>query len=172
MKTDTPARAICTGGILTALIFLLQSAPVWLPGAGLFLSPFATLPAALAAALSIPLGTVVYIAAAFLLLLFSPQEAAIFLLATGLVGLTTGIALKQETPNRVLIPAAALFFGLLALTRLALIPVFGGATPRSVWVELLLLIPFSFLYAVLWMSITRHAVFLLDRIPIRHHSTE
>jgi len=163
MKIDTPARAISTGGIFTALACILQSSPVWLPGAGLFLSPFATLPAALAAIMSIPLGVVVYLASAFLLMVISPQEAAIFLLATGLLGLFLGIGHRKEMLHRILISGTALFIGLLFLTHLALIPVFGGMTPRSLWAEFLVYLPFSLLYAALWAYIMRFAVSRLGK---------
>lgn len=166
MKTDTPVRAIIVGGIFTALILLFQSAPLWLSGAGLIISPLATLPAALASILSIPLGLVVYLAAAFLLMLISPQEAAIFLLGTGLLGLTLGICHKKETIQQILISATALFIGMVFLTKLALIPVFGSLTPRSLWVELLVFLPFSLLYTALWTAVIPFALSLLGKIPL------
>jgi len=164
MKIDTPVRAITIGGILTVLILLLQSAPAWLHGVGLLLSPLATLPIALAAILSIPLGAVVYIAAAFLLMIIIPQEAAIFLLGTGLLGLSLGVCHKKETLQRILIPATALFIGMVFLTKLALIPVFGALTPRSLGVELLVFLPFSLVYTGVWVVIISYAVPLMDRI--------
>jgi len=164
MKIDTPARAILVGSILTALAFVLQSAPLWLSGAGLVISPLATLPIALAGSLSLPLGAVVYLSAAFLLLLASPQEAAIFMLGTGLLGMGLGICHKRETLQRILISATALFIGMIFLTHLALIPVFGALTPRSLWGGLLVYLPFSLLYTGLWVIITRYAVSLIDTI--------
>lgn len=164
MKIDTPVREIIAGGILTALALFFQSAPLWLSGIGLFISPLATLPVALAAALSIPLGAVVYTAAAFLLMLADPQEAAIFLLATGLLGMASGFSRTRE--HRVLIPAAALCIGLLALTNLGLIPVFGGITPRSVLLQIPVYALFSLLYAALWVTGIKYILPLVEKIHL------
>lgn len=166
MKINTPARGISAGFIFTALILLFQSAPVWLHGLGLFLSPLATLPAALATVLSIPLGVVVYMAAAFLLMIVSPQEAAIFLLGTGLLGLSLGIGHKKETLQRILISATALFIGLIFLTKLILIPVFGPLTPRSLGVEFLVFLPFSLLYTSIWAAVIPFVLSRLDKISL------
>lgn len=51
---------ICVGGILTTLAVIFQSAPVFLPAIGLFLSPLSTLPIAIAAISNIPLGIIVF----------------------------------------------------------------------------------------------------------------
>lgn len=163
MNIHSPARAILTGGVLAALAFLFQSSPVWLSGAGLVLRFFATLPVALASALSLPLGVVVYISAAFPLILISPQEAAVFLLATGLSGLTIGFTRTKGQPRRVLLCAAALFVGLLALTNLALVPVFGGLTPQTALGQLFFFALFSLAYCALWITGVRYILLLLDK---------
>jgi hypothetical protein len=157
MKIDTPARLIGAGAILTALALLFQTAPVLIPGIGLAISLLATLPVALAAVLSIPFGAIVYLASSFLILLISPQEAAVFLLATGLLGLTLGIGHKKRLLHAFAISAAPLFVGLAALSRLALIPVFGSATPHAPLMQILLFLLLAPLYTVLWMIIVQFA---------------
>jgi hypothetical protein len=96
MQSNTPARLVSIGGIFAAFAILLQSSPVFLPGIGLLLSPFASLPIALASAASIYLGIITMLSSASILLLISPQEAVIFLLATGLLGLVLGASYNKS----------------------------------------------------------------------------
>ncbi|MDG5789891.1 hypothetical protein QA612_20760 [Evansella sp. AB-P1] len=50
------AKFVCYGGILTAIAVIFQASPVFLPVIGLALSPFSTLPIAIAAFLKIICG--------------------------------------------------------------------------------------------------------------------
>lgn len=163
MRINTPARLLTAGGSLTGLACLFQLAPVWLHGPGLILSPLATLPVALAAILSVPAGVVIYIAASFLILLVDPQEAAIFLLTTGLLGIALGAGYGRRLLHAYIIAAGSLLAGLFALTDLTLISVFGSATPRSAIAQILVFLPFAMGYAAIWFAGIRYAVAALKK---------
>ena len=85
MKKVNLVYQIGLGGILTSITVILQSAPVFLPIIGLILSPFSTLPVALAALINVYLGLGVFTSSLFILLIVSIQEGAIFLFATGIL---------------------------------------------------------------------------------------
>ena len=112
MKINNPAQIVSIGGILTTLAVLFQSLPVFLPGMGLIISPLATLPIALAAVGSTNLGVILLFSSTLILLLISPQEAVIFLFATGLLGLTLGASYNKRIPQSIATATITLFTGI------------------------------------------------------------
>lgn len=156
MKAINSASLVSKGGILTALAVLLQSSPVFLPGAGMMLSPFSTLPVALAASMSVYAGILTLLSSAALLLLISPQEAIIFLSATGPLGLALGAFYKKGTISTIAAAGATLFIGINILIHAAGIAAFGGLTPDSSLVfSTLIYLIFSFIYSAFWVLILK-----------------
>lgn len=152
MKKSDIVRFTSIGGLLTAVAVLFQSAPVFLPAIGLALSPFSTLPVAMAAAFHLSLGIAVLISSAGILIFVSLQESMIFLFATGLLGIILG---TMQYSKRVLVPileaAIALTIGIFILTYVAVIPSFADfATSFPVPVVAVLLFAFSLVYASIW----------------------
>jgi hypothetical protein len=144
------AKIVCFGGLFSALAVLLQSAPVFFPGFGLAISPFSTLPAALAAAVSPATGIISYLCAGGILFLINVQEAVIFIFATGILGLVLGLLQKRGVFIRAFAGGLALFIGLAVLYRGLKIEVFGPITGTAGELILPVFLLFSEAYALLW----------------------
>ena len=157
------ARFISIGGILTTLAVLFQSAPVFLPTVGMALSPFSTLPIAIAAYFSSSLGILVLLSSAFILLFISIEETLILLFTTGLLGLIVGFFYKRKLVTSILCSAIALAIGMATLTFIIGISAFGDFTSSlSLAVTLLIFILFSLIYASIWnISIKKFIKFLI-----------
>jgi hypothetical protein len=144
------AKTVCFGGLFSALAVLLQSAPVYIPGFGLALSPFSTLPVALAAAVSPAAGVISYLCSGVILLFINIQEAVIFVFATGILGLVLGLLPRKRVLSRALAAGLALFIGLTVLYRGFGIDVFGPVTGSAGDLILPAFLMFSIAYAILW----------------------
>jgi hypothetical protein len=156
IQKKSSAKTVTIGGAMTALAVLFQSAPVFLPSAGLALSPFSTLPIALAAIASPISGFISHLASSLLLLLISPQEAVIFFLTTGPLGLVLGTSFRQKAVFSAVIGAVALFVGIFTLTNAAGIAAFGGLTPDTApSIETLIYLLFSIVYSSVWVFLLR-----------------
>lgn len=149
---------ISIGGILSAFAVLFQLSPAILPGVGLILSPMTTLPIAIAASLSFPLGFLTLLASAPIVFIFSPEECMIMLLTTGPFGIALGSVVNRSKPAALLWPVLTLFTGMNLLTYVVQIAAFGDLTASfTIPVTLLAFIFFSFIYTILWK-------FLLEKI--------
>jgi len=141
------------GSILTAITVILQSAPVFLPGIGLALSPLSTLPIAIAANLSFSLGISIYIASVFILLLIHLQEATIFIFTTGILGLVFGaLYQKKSFIFSLLISNITLSMGILSLVYLIGIMNFVIIN-NSFLITILMIFIFSLIYTWIWSFI-------------------
>lgn len=164
MKINSSARIVSIGGIFSALAVVFQSSPVFLPGIGLALSPFATLPIALAALASTYSGIIALFASALILLFISPQEAAIFLLTTGPLGFALGASYNKGFLKSLAVTGGVLFIGVNILTHVIGIAAFGDLTPDSSLITaafiFMLFAPF---YSCIWIFILNLFVNLLKR---------
>lgn len=164
MKRNSSTQTICIGGILTTLAILFQSSPVFLPGIGLFLSPFATLPIAMAALTSIYSGIIALFASTFILLLINPQEAVIFLMTTGPLGLVLGASYTKGIVQSVSLAGGTLFLGINILTQVTGIAVFGSMTPSSsIVLATSIFMLFSVLYSIIWVLFLKFFISFLKR---------
>ncbi len=152
MKKMNISRFVCVGGVLTTLTVLFQSAPVFLPGIGLALSPLSTLPVAVAAASDIFLGTAVFFSSAVLLFLVSTQESIILLLTTGLLGIVTGTLLyRKGIIISIVFSSIALFPGIVVLTYITGISEIKVIkNPLTTLSSLMIILLFSLVYAGVW----------------------
>lgn len=140
------------GGAFTAITVLLQAAPVFLPAIGMVVSPFSTLPVAIAAGINIYLGIAVLTASVLLLFFVSLQEAVILLFTTGMLGVFLGIFLERKGMIcSVVTSSIALTGGILALIYIVAIPSFEKLTEcYSFPAVTLFCFGFSVLYAGIW----------------------
>lgn len=145
-------RFICIGGILTTIAVLFQSAPVFLPAIGLALSPFSTLPIAIAAVSNISLGISVFISSALILVIVNAQEAIILLFTTGILGIVMGTLLyRKGIIISILFSSIALSLGMIFLTYVVGIPSFVELTlTLSTALTFLIFFSFSLVYASIW----------------------
>lgn len=169
MKQSKWIRYISVGGLLASLTVLFQSAPVFLPVIGMVLSPFSTLPIAIAAATNIFLGIMVLITSVLLLLFISTQEAMILLFTTGLLGIAMGALLyRKGIFVTILISTIALSIGMILLTYVAVIPAFLDFTADIQRpVVLLIYSVFSVIYVTVWvMMLRKFAKYLIKTIQV------
>lgn len=166
LKEMNKARFVSVGGMLTAIAVIFQSAPVFLPVLGLALSPFSTLPIAIAAYLKISLGLAVYVSSAIILTLIYIQEAIILAFTTGLLGLAIGAFLyRKGLFISILLSSIVLTLGMGLLTYLLGIPVFGDFTSfGSIPVTIFVFFLFSLVYASIWNVCVRKFIDYLVKI--------
>ncbi len=168
MKKMNIGRFICTGGILTAITVLFQSAPVFLPAIGLALSPLSTLPIAIAAVCNISLCVTVYFSSALLLIIVSAQETIILLFTTGLLGIVMGILLyRKGMVISIIFSSIALSLGMIFLTYIVGISAFEDLSNMlSVPLTLLIFFSFSLVYASIWNIFFRKFMDYLIKIKL------
>lgn len=131
---------------------LFQSAPVFLPGIGLALSPFSTLPVAIAAVSNIPLGFAVLFSSSLILFTVSIQEVIILLFTTGSLGIVMGALLyRKGIIVSILFSSITLSLGIIFLTYIIRISVFVDFTDSlSIPLTFLFFFIFSLIYAGIW----------------------
>jgi hypothetical protein len=153
---------MCLGGVFTALVVLFHSAPVFMPGIGLLLSPFATLPVALATVISTYLGIAVLFSSALILLVISPQEAVILLLATGALGVALGACYGKDIVKSTVFTSGTLFLGINLLTNIMGISAFGDISSNlALLTATVVYLIFSIVYSIIWIFILKCTVRLL-----------
>jgi len=159
LKQREIAQIVSMGGIFTTLTVMFQATPVLLPSIGLLFSPLSTLPVALSAMYSVFSGTLTLLSGTVILLFISPQEAVIFLLTTGPLGLALGIQLNKGTSTiqTLIVSATTLFLGINVLTHVVGIAAFGGLTHSfSIYLTAMVFILFSLGYTSIWMFLLKH----------------
>lgn len=112
-------RALAFAALMAGMAVLLQNGPLWLgEPAGYGLSIWASLPLAVAAAQVPREAALAGVTTVILCLFINPQEALIFGLTNGLLGLVIGMALNARLSlwRSVLLAGAALFAGMALLT--------------------------------------------------------
>lgn len=146
--------------MFTAIAVLFQSAPIFLPGIGLALSPLSTLPIAIAAISNIFLGLLVFISSAFILSIVSIQETIIFLFTTGILGIMMGTLLyRKSIIITILFSSISLSFGMIFLTYIVGIPAFKElASSLSILLTLFIYFSFSLIYVSAWNIFLRKFV--------------
>ncbi len=168
MKKINIVQLVCIGGVLTSITVLFQSAPVFFPTIGLAISPFSTLPVAIAAVVNVFLGLSVFISSAFILFIVSPQEAIILLFTTGILGITLGSLLyRKGILVTLLASAASLVLGIILLTYVVAIPSFVEVTGSFSFPFMLLIFSvFSLIYVSIWYKSLKKLTKLIMRLKL------
>ena len=159
---------ICVGGILTTLAVIFQSAPVFLPAMGLFLSPLSTIPIAIAAFFNIFLGIAVFLSSVLILTMISIQESIILLFTTGVLGLVIGALLfRRGIISSILFSSVVLSVGITFLTYIIGIPGFVDlANSFSTTLAFLIFFLFSLIYASICNICIKKFINYLTKIKI------
>ena len=162
-QPGTGSKWITLAGLLTAITVILHAAPTFLPVVGLALSPLSSMPVLIGALLFADRVLPMFLAAAALLFLINVQEAIIFLLATGPLGLTAALIAVPDIPHwrKTLIPTSLLTCGILLLIFMVGLPGLQNIVSSFSTIILLAIILFSFLYSTLFMGI---AFFMHNRM--------
>ncbi|MDU4862035.1 MAG: hypothetical protein E6356_12490 [Terrisporobacter othiniensis] len=159
---------ICVGGILTTLAVIFQSAPVFLPAIGLFLSPLSTIPIAIAAFSNIFLGIAVFLSSVLILTMISIQESIILLFTTGVLGVVIGSLLfRRGIISSILFSSVALSLGITFLTYIVGIPGFVDlANSFSTTLAFLIFFLFSLIYSSICNICIKKFINYLTKIKI------
>lgn len=151
------SREITTASLLAALAALLHAAPVYLPLVGMALSPLSSIPMIIGVLLFADGALAMFLAAALLLFFINVEEAMIFSLATGPLGLATALAAIPNIPlwKRAAIPTVLLTCGILLLALLVGVPGIQSVIGTLTFLGLALIFAFSLLYSLLFMGLAR-----------------
>lgn len=166
MKKISVGKFISIGGVLTTLTVLFQSAPLFLPVIGMAMSPFSTLPIAIAAVINISLGLAVYFSSILILTMFSVQETLILCFTTGLLGVVMGALLyRKGLLISILLSSIDLTIGMILLTSVIRFSAFVDITGSySISLTLLIYFIFSIVYTSIWNIFFRKFINYLRRI--------
>ena len=162
----SPLKQLIFGALMASLAAILQAAGGLLPGIGMFLSPFTTLPILVSTLVSIRTGILTYILTILLLLLIEPSELFIFPFTTGLLGVGLGWTFRilHKRLEIILVNGLLLFTGICIPLYVLGFPVFGPAVASSFdGLILIIIIGFSFLYSWLWLEL---GLFFLRKIEL------
>ena len=151
------SREITTASLLAALAALLHAAPVYLPLVGMALSPLSSIPIIIGVLLFADGALAMFLAAALLLFFINVEEAMIFSLATGPLGLATALAAIPNIPlwKKIAIPTVLLTCGILLLAFLVGVPGIQSLIGTFTLFGLDLILAFSLLYSLLFMGLAR-----------------
>ncbi len=154
------------GALMASLAAILQATGGVLPGIGMLLSPFTTLPILLSTLVSIRTGILTYILTILLLLLMEPSELFIFPFTTGILGIGLGWTFRilHRRLEIILINGLLLFTGICIPLYVLGFPVFGPTVASNFdGLILLMIFGFSILYSWLWLEL---GLFFLRKIEI------
>ncbi|PKJ54060.1 hypothetical protein [Bacillus sp. SN10] len=158
------ANKLVITALMSALAAMFQAAGNLIPGIGLFISPFATLPIFLAVCYSIREGVLSYILTILLLFIIEPSELIVFPFTTGLLGIALGLSFIQFKRRIWVISFSTicLLIGIMIVLDIFRFPVLGPAihTTMDIKISLSVFI-LSFLYCWIYAGLCR---ILLNRV--------
>lgn len=152
------ANKLVLTALMSALATMFQAAGNLVPGIGLLISPFSTLPIFFAIFYSIREGILSYILTIFLLFIIEPSELIVFPFTTGLLGLTLGVSFLK-LKRRIWIvsfSATCLLIGIMIVLDVFHFPVLGPAVHTTMDIKIILSIfIMSFLYCWIYAGFCR-----------------
>ncbi|PGZ03359.1 hypothetical protein COE30_23350 [Bacillus cereus] len=144
--------------LMSALATMFQAAGNLIPGIGLFISPFATLPIFFAICYSIREGILSYVLTIFLLFIIQPSELFVFPFTTGLLGIALGISFLQ-LKRRIWVvsfSAICLLTGIMIVLDIFRFPVLGPTVHTTMDLKIISLIfILSFLYCWIYAGLCK-----------------
>ncbi|PEM53259.1 hypothetical protein [Bacillus wiedmannii] len=160
----TPAKRLVITALLGSLAAILQSAGNLIPGIGLFISPFATLPIFFAICYSTRTGILSYILTILLLFIIEPSELIVFPFTTGLLGIALGVSFIQFKRRIWIVSFSAicLLIGIMVVLDIFRFPVLGPTVHTTLDMKVILSIfILSFLYCWIYAGLCR---IMLNRV--------
>ena len=159
MKT----KILMVGAFLAGLAALFQTIPAFTSEALVFLTVFSALPIYVIARINPRIGSMAYLVAAAIVMLFSVHEGLFFLCTNGLIGLSLGI-FHSYSMNKLTICLAASSLLTVALSIMSFvigIPVFGIKLPIPLFAQLFVLLAFSVIYIIIYHNFSNFIFKLL-----------
>jgi len=150
--------------LMSALATMFQAAGNLIPGIGLLISPFATLPIFFAICYSIREGILSYVLTIFLLFIIQPSELFVFPFTTGLLGIALGVSFSRLRRRIwvVSFSAICLLIGIMIILDIFRFPVLGPTVHTTLDIKIILSIfVLSFLYCWIYAGFCR---IILNRV--------
>ncbi len=163
-RKRTPAKSLVITALLGSLAAIFQSAGNLIPGIGLFISPFATLPIFFAICYSIRAGILSYILTILLLFIIEPSELIVFPFTIGLLGIALGVSFMQFKRRIWIVSFSAicLLIGIMIVLDVFRFPVLGPTVLTTLDIKVILSIfILSFLYCWIYAGLCR---IMLNRV--------
>lgn len=152
------ANKLVITALMSALATMFQAAGNLIPGIGLLISPFATLPIFFAIFYSIREGILSYILTFSLLFIIQPGELIIFPFTTGLLGIALGVSFLQFKRRIWIVSfsAVCLLIGIMIVLDIFRFPVLGPTVHTTMDIKVISLIfILSFLYCWIYAELCR-----------------
>jgi hypothetical protein len=147
---------VATLGLLAAITAIMQSSPHFLPGIGMVLATFSSIPIAVGALIA-PSGSLpMVLATAAILIIVQLEEAFVFALTTAPLGLAAAWAVADKRPlwHALSLPGIALASGIILMSDLIGIPAMGpGVHHLGPLLASVVYVAFGCLYASLWVGL-------------------
>lgn len=168
MKKKNLRKFVSYGGLLSTITVIFQTAPIFFPPIGLLLSPFSTLPIAVATSSSISLGISIFISSSIIISIISLQEYLIFCFTTGLLGIIIGTFINRcNVVVSIIASTISLTLGIIILTYLINIDSFSDfAKSIPPIIVILIYFVFSFIYSIISNIIINKILKYLNRIEV------
>ena len=159
-------RIIVIGGLLTCLSVLFQSVPILFSEVLVFVTILSALPIYIIAKISPKAGAAGYIIAAILIMFLSAHEGLFFLCSNGIVGLSLGVCHHYTNKKLTIyaISSAALTIALSVMNFVIGIPVFGMKMPYSIYIQLGILLLFSWIYIIFYFYIANFFFKIINKM--------
>jgi hypothetical protein len=149
------ANKLVTAALLALIAAILQAAGGVIPGIGMLISPFSTVPIIISMLLSQSYGLLSYFLTIFLLLFIQPSELIIFPFTTGAMAIGIGIGFILFNKGWKVITFSSLFLciGICLLLYVLKFPVLGPFLIQfKVW-NIFVIYLFSLVYCWLWIEL-------------------
>lgn len=149
------AFKLVTASLMALIAAILQAAGGVIPGIGMLISPFSTVPIIISMLISPSYGLLSYILTVFLLLFIQPSELIIFPFTTGAMAIGIGFGLILFNKGWKVITFSSLFLctGICLLLYVLQFPVLGPFLIEfRVW-NIVLIYLFSLVYCWLWIEL-------------------
>lgn len=153
-KKNSTFKVVATA-LMGIMAVLFQSAGGIVPGVGLLISPFATLPIIIGIFIGVSYGLLSYMLTILLLLFIQPSELLIFPFTTGLLAIGIGLSFMffKKRWEIIIISGVFLTTGICILLYGVHFPVLGPFLLDFKFWNLIFIYLFSLLYSWIWVEL-------------------
>ena len=158
-------KLIVLSAFLVCLSAVFQLLPVAFSEVFVLTTIFSGVPIYIIAKLKVKIGIAAYIVSAILIMYVSVHEGLFFLCTNGAIGLSLGIC-HNRTDKKItinFISTMVLAAALCIMNFFIGIPVFGVKLPISIFIEIGIILVFSFIYSIFYFFIIRLLVNFLNK---------
>jgi len=165
VKCLSSTKLIVLSAFLVCLSALFQLLPVAFSEVFVLATIFSGVPIYIVAKLNVKLGIAAFVVSAVLIIFVSVHEGLFFLCTNGAIGLSLGICHNRTNKKLIIyfISAMVLAAALCIMNFIIGIPIFLIKLPISIFIEIGIILVFSFIYNIFYFFIVRLLVKLLNK---------